>query len=121
MLVRSIIAVEQIGISWGYQLLGSIFFFIPRSIWTTKPVGSGFTVANLFGWDFDNVSMPLIGEGYSNFGVFGIVVLAIAMGALLKKIDVNYYLRLNNETEKIYFIEIIFPFTLGFFIFYHAW
>ncbi|MGH2108675.1 O-antigen polymerase [Aerococcus urinaeequi] len=117
MLARSIIITKQVGFSWGHQLLGSVFFFIPRAIWPTKPVGSGYTVAILFGWDFVNVSMPLIGEGYINFGIFGVIALGIFMGIVLKKMDFHYFYRVKNEGKKIYFIEIVFPFTLGFLFF----
>ena len=44
------------------------------------------------------------------------VILAIFLGVVLKKMDFNY----NNYGEKgeeIFYIEIVFPFTLGFLFF----
>src|SRR5699024_6386774 len=114
MLIRAIIVIEQRGIFWGYQLLGSLFFFIPRSIWSTKPVGSGYTVGKILNWDFTNVSMPLIGEFYMNFGQLGVIILAILLGTILKKLDSSYFQHINNSNSHISFIEIVFPFTIGF-------
>lgn len=117
MLIRAIIVIEQRGIFWGYQLLGSLFFFIPRSIWSTKPVGSGYTVGKILNWDFTNVSMPLIGEFYMNFGQLGVIILAILLGTILKKLDSSYFQHINNSNSHISFIEIVFPFTIGFLFF----
>lgn len=113
MLTRAITTVEEIGFSWGHQLLGALLFFIPRSIWPDKPVGSGSAIATLLGWDFTNVSMPLIGESYLNFGIIGVITLAMFMGVILKKADINYFRCVEKEPHKIYFVEIYFPFTLG--------
>lgn len=64
-------AVEYIaenGTTNGRQLLGCFLFFIPRTIWKTKPIGSGALVAEIIGQEHTNISMPFIGEGLINFG-----------------------------------------------------
>lgn len=78
-------------ISYGYQLLGSIGFFIPRSIWKDKPWGSGNVVGNFFNLDLTNLSMPLIGEGYINFGVIGSVIFIIILALVSKFLDYRYW------------------------------
>ena len=52
MLVRTIELVINEGPSYGFQLLGVLFFFIPRSVWSTKPVGSGAYVGEALGLEF---------------------------------------------------------------------
>ena len=45
MVCRSLDLVSQMGSFKGTQLLGAILFFVPRSIWSSKPIGSGATIA----------------------------------------------------------------------------
>jgi hypothetical protein len=76
----SIELVRVHGLQWGHQLLGSLLFFVPSSIWNTKPLASGifladYLIANYSMW-FTNLSAPLIAEGYLDFGVIGVVAYA---------------------------------------------
>jgi oligosaccharide repeat unit polymerase len=85
-------ALEVGNINFGYGFLGTLFFFIPRSIWPSKPVGSGLEISQLSNLRLENVSMPIIGELYLNFWYFGIFLGSISVALLFKKID-SYYLR----------------------------
>lgn len=87
MLARAISYVEKVGISGGYQLLGSLFFFIPRSVWVTKPYGSGATIALAEGQAFTNLSCPLPAEGFINFGFPGLVVFVVALAIFCRFFD----------------------------------
>lgn len=65
------------------QILGVFFFFIPRSIWVSKPIGSGeligeYLVENYDMW-FSNISCPLVGESLLNLGYLGIIVFPITL------------------------------------------
>lgn len=80
-------AVESNFISNGYQLLGALLFFVPRSIWPDKPVGSGYEMANQQGYVFNNISMPFLGEGFVNFGYLGVVLFAIVIGIIMGYLD----------------------------------
>ncbi|RZQ03953.1 hypothetical protein D8T39_22385, partial [Vibrio vulnificus] len=51
-------------VTYGRQLLGVIFFFIPRAVWSDKPSGSGYYISELFNYGFSNISMNYFGEGY---------------------------------------------------------
>jgi hypothetical protein len=81
--MASVNYVETNGFSFGYQLLGTLFFFIPRSVWSTKPLSTGELVGDHlienFGFTYNNLSNSLISEGYINFGFFGVVVFAILL------------------------------------------
>lgn len=117
MLVRSIIYVSFYGSTLGYQLLGSILFFIPRAIWTLKPIGSGAMIATSLGWQFTNVSCPYIGEGYINFGILGVIIFAIILALITKFADLKYFYEKRSKNKEITFIEIIYPFSIGFLFF----
>ena len=63
----------------GRQLLGSIFFFVPESIWSNKPWGTGTLLAEKLGYSFTNVDMSFFGEGYANFGYLGIALFLVVI------------------------------------------
>lgn len=73
--------------TYGEQMLGAILFFIPRSIWVTKPVGSGFLLAEQAGLSFNNISFPLVAELYLDFSIPGIIVGFLILGTLYRYID----------------------------------
>ncbi|MFT4801035.1 MAG: hypothetical protein ACI93N_000800 [Flavobacteriaceae bacterium] len=84
--------VSQEGFSFGYQLLSSILFFVPRSIWTSKPNSTGEIVGDYlieqysFGdGHFNNLSNSIVSEGYVNFGVLGVILLSISLAFIIVK------------------------------------
>jgi hypothetical protein len=73
---------------WGDNFLGVAFFWIPRSIWTAKPVDSGLLVATELGYRYTNVSSPLPAEAFVSFGYPGVIavfVLAAVVVTLLER------------------------------------
>lgn len=117
MLVRSIIYVNLHGTVKGQQLLGNLLFFIPRKVWPSKPIGSGAMIASRLGWSFTNVSCPYIGEGYINFGVAGVILFAVILALISKWADSVYFRCVSDETKKVTFIELAYPFSIGFLFF----
>ena len=81
--------VSEYGYSFGEQLSSAFFFFIPRSIWDTKPLTSGQYVGDYLiekhNFWFNNISNPFVSEAYLNFGIFGIVIFAIIFGFFFSK------------------------------------
>lgn len=108
MLVRTIEYVQEEGLEYGAQLLNIIFFWIPRSLWTEKPLVTGAVVAAAQNQTFTNVSMPLQGETYINFGIVGIVVFAFFFGRLVSAVDNSYWKYAKDG--QISFINIAYPF-----------
>ncbi len=100
--------VEKNGITFGRQLLGVLLFFVPRSLWPNKPIGSGAFVAESHYWDFTNISSPIIAEGYINFGIFGIVLFAAIIGYIVARFDSKFY-----KCGKLSFIKVYYPLALG--------
>lgn len=99
--------------TFGGQLLGALFIFIPRSIWTDKPFATGQIAAENMGYQFTNISSPLISEIYIDFGYIGTIALGLLIGAAVRKID-SYSLasKMNNSQSGILLCAIIFSFLM---------
>ncbi len=89
--------VERDGLTYGGQLSGGVFFFVPRIIWTSKPISSGEFVGEYLKAEyghprsFTNLSNPYVSEGYINFGLLGVILFAVilAYGLYLMVIWIN--------------------------------
>ncbi|WP_153638089.1 O-antigen polysaccharide polymerase Wzy [Prolixibacter sp. NT017] len=93
-------------ITFGHQLAGVLLFWVPRSIWPSKPIGSGFYIADLLNLQFNNISMPFFGEAYINFGFLGLIIFASTIGYTLAYVD-KYYTnnyKKNNLFNIFYFV-----------------
>lgn len=102
-------------ITYGNQLLGVLFFWVPRTFWPNKPVGSGVYIAGEQHLFFDNISMPYFGEGYINFGLIGVIFFTIFLAVFIAKIDKNYW---NIDTQNnINFQQISYIMGLSLFLF----
>lgn len=106
--------IDKFGYCYFSQIWGAVLFFVPRAIWTSKPMGTGHTViSELEQYYFTNVSAPLMGEFYIGFGIVGVILGAIIIGRILKKIDVSYW----NSTSNLSLIRVIYPFSMFMFFF----
>lgn len=86
-LARTIIYVSDFGIENGYQLIGSLLFFIPRSLWPSKPEGSGNLVCLAQGQQQLNISSPFPAEGIINFGIIGLMGFAVVAALVCRYCD----------------------------------
>lgn len=98
-------------ITYGNQILGVIFFWVPRSIWDTKPVGSGAYVAEILNLDFSNISANYFAEGYINFGYIGILIFILMISYITAKADKIYWL--NENVVKDNYLSILYFILLG--------
>lgn len=87
-------------ITYGKQLLGALLFFVPRSFWPGKPIGSGATLAGLQPGAWTNISMPFIAEGYINFGMVGIFIFTIVLALLAALFDKAYWYARDTNHKK---------------------
>jgi oligosaccharide repeat unit polymerase len=97
-------------ITYGRQLLGSVLFWFPRSIWNDKPVGSGHMVAEQmlmtkYNMWFSNLSMPFPAEGYINFGVLGIFIFSFILSIISKITDEFFQ---HNDLRLIFSLYVSF-------------
>ncbi|MEN8124597.1 MAG: O-antigen polysaccharide polymerase Wzy [Bacteroidota bacterium] len=106
--------VDNYGITYGNQFLGGIFFFIPRSIWTSKPESTGkfigqYLIKNYNMW-FDNISNPFLSEGIINFGFLSLFIFPILLAwFIVLMLNWQYSNDLFKQVTAIYFsIHLIF-------------
>jgi hypothetical protein len=57
---------------WGNNLLGAFLFFVPRSLWESKPVSSGRYIADHYDLSLNNISAPFVAEMVIGFGFIGL-------------------------------------------------
>jgi hypothetical protein len=79
--------VQSEGLSWGYRLLGAILSYVPRDVWPTKPYSTGTSAAVSAGYDFTNLSAPLISEIYVDFGIVGVTIIPFFIGWIIIVLD----------------------------------
>jgi hypothetical protein len=75
------------GTTHGQQLLGVIFFWIPRSIWPNKAVDTGILLAEFRNYSFTNLSAPLWAEFFVNGGWIALVLGMVAVGYFARAWD----------------------------------
>jgi hypothetical protein len=96
-------------ISGGKQLMGSLLFFVPQSVWPEKPLATGAWLAQELNFNYANIAMPYFGEGFANFGMVGIVLFLIVIAFVNAYADVSYHQK-NRCAE----FKIVYLFFLGF-------
>lgn len=113
-LSNTVAYVSNEGITWGKQLLGVIFFAIPRDLWPNKPLGSGEFIALNSGYYYTNLSCPLWAEAYLNGGLIAVIIIFAAYGALTEIMEHRYLSRQKGAT----FLDIFVPFFASYQIFF---
>ena len=103
-------AIEMDFISYGNQLLGALLFFVPRSFWPEKAIGSGSVVAVDQNYEHLGISMPFIGEGFVNFGIIGSSLFMFLLGVLLGNLDrIAWKVKnLNQDCLFLYYYYLLF-------------
>lgn len=93
------------------QVIASVFFFVPRSVYPGKPNDTGIELARFLGLKFQNLSAPWILESYVNARVIGVVLIGFSIGFFLCKfdlsssLDIRYFL-LGSLTTGFLFIVL---------------
>jgi hypothetical protein len=114
-LVNTLEFVSANGVTFGMQLLGVLLFWVPRSVWLDKPLGSGQLVAEFSQYSYTNLSCPLWAEAYINFGSFG-VFLAFFFYGIATTILQNSYMK--SDKEHLSLIRILVPILAAYQIFF---
>lgn len=92
-LARVIQYTDAHGATNGRQLIGVALFFVPRSVWPSKPIGSGAHLFNELGLGFNNVACTFLAEGYINFGIIGSILFAALIALVIASYDGWYWRR----------------------------
>jgi len=78
------------GFCFGKNFITAFLFFIPRSLWPNKMIGTGAIIANSYQSTFTNMSAPFIAESYFSLGVFGVFIGAMLFGLIIKFFDTTF-------------------------------
>ena len=84
------IYIKHNGFTCGKQLLGTLLFWFPRSVWAGKPIPTGELVANYSCYNYTNLSLPLWGELYIDGGFILVIALFWLYGAVVNIIEDHY-------------------------------
>jgi hypothetical protein len=105
--------IKQDIITNGEQLMASLFFFIPRMFWTNKPTSSASLLCENLDFDgYCNVAISFFGEGYINFGVFGLITFVIILALYNTILDKFFYKCDFLGYKLIYFLFLFHEFYL---------
>jgi hypothetical protein len=96
MTVNTIYYVNEQGIAFGQHIVAAIGYFIPRAIWTNKPIPASFDVAAERGYSFQNLSLPLWSELYLDLGFVGMLIGMFILGRFSRNLDYSY--SLNSQS-----------------------
>jgi len=79
--------VEDQGHTWGHHLGSAALFALPRRVWPDKAMPASIPVAENRGYPFTNLSLPLPGEFYLEFGIFGAAAAMFLWGRGWRRLD----------------------------------
>ncbi|MDB5341039.1 MAG: hypothetical protein JWN70_6658, partial [Planctomycetaceae bacterium] len=77
------------GHTWGQQMLGVIFFWVPRSFWPGKAIDTGSMLADMKMYSFRNLSAPLWAEFFIDGGWILLVGGMLVLGVVLRQLDAS--------------------------------
>lgn len=105
--------IDLFGHTWGRQISGAFLSWIPRAIWTTKPIGTGAMVTEDLGFEFTNLSPPINAEALTDFGLPGTLVFGAIFGLVLSRIDLIYWAKGREGIRRGFrIIDVLYPFLL---------
>ena len=104
MFLESIVYSNTNTFLYGQNVISSILFFVPRSLWSHKLLPSGTLIAMNYGADFTNLSCPFIAEFYLSFGVIGVIIGSFLIGLIIKYFDYWFF---SKSIKKIGYSSII--------------
>jgi hypothetical protein len=104
---------ELHGHRWGLQTLGALLFWFPRQLWPDKPIGTGTMVTEGLGFEFTNLSPPIVAQGYVDIGFVGVALMSVAVGWLFSRIDLTYFAHGNPRRRPRRVIDLMYPFWVA--------
>ncbi|MCE7081309.1 O-antigen polysaccharide polymerase Wzy family protein [Streptomyces sp. ST2-7A] len=102
------------GHTYGKQLSGSLLFFVPRSLWSDKPVDTGVRVGEWMGTTNTNLSAPLWAELWLDFGPLGMSLGFLALGYAAARTDRRYVQRTVDDPSPGNIPAIVVPVIAGY-------
>jgi hypothetical protein len=115
-IANTVVFVSSNGVTYGNQVLGALFFWMPRAFWPDKPVGSGQMVADHLGYNFTNLSSPLWAEAYINAGLVGVVLILLLFGVVTSYLQQGFIA--STKGQGLLFFGGLVPILAGFQIYF---
>lgn len=84
---NTVLLVDTDGIRGGQQALTSVFFFVPRAVWSTKAEDTGVLIAHFRDYKVTNLSAPIWTELYIDGSWVLLVVGMLLLGYVLRRAD----------------------------------
>ncbi len=100
--VNGVRFVQQNGFQFGRQISGAFLFWVPRSMWSGKPIPTGQLIAEKMGYGFTNLSAPLWIEFFVDGGWLLLIVGFYGYGRMVRWLD---HIRMQNA-RKITFVYL---------------
>lgn len=115
MIVNSAVTLESTNLQLGRQLSGALLFWVPRSMWSNKPISTGQWVAEHYGYEYTNLSAPLWAELFVDGGWLLLIVGFIGYGYLVRVMDQWHATNRNAGTVQV--VSVLVPIYAGYQIF----
>lgn len=98
--------VKSHGFQRGEQLLGAVLVFVPRSKWPNKPHSTGEVLASSACYAYTNLSAPLWIEGYTDFGIAGVVLFLGALGMAGAALDRRFSFAVATGQASLWMVAV---------------
>ncbi|EMQ98334.1 hypothetical protein [Paeniglutamicibacter gangotriensis] len=86
---------EMVTLAWGHTFYAGAVTLIPSAIWPDKPEGFGLVLARFYEPAFADVGGTYAalthGEFIYNFGAFGLPIMVIVLGWLIRRLDLGFF------------------------------
>lgn len=105
--LNAVVYVQKHDLSYGRQILGALLVWVPRLVWSDKPIDTADLVAIDMGYRYTNLEMPLWGEMYVDGGVVAIMIGFFAYG-LFTAVCERTYLAAQSK-DALTFINLFVP------------
>lgn len=106
--------IEIVGHTMGRQLISSVLFFIPRSIWPDKARDTGVEVGTALGAPNVNLSAPLPLELYVDFALPGVIIGFLLIGYFSRILDWRFDKTRDALRTDTYVIDLLIPLLAGY-------
>ena len=104
--------IQESGFELGRNIVSVILFFVPRDYWDkAQPLGAA--AAEFKGYEYTNLSAPIYGEFYADFGLFSLVIGMSIVGFWMSIYD-GYYDRMVRS--KRFGVGVLFTAVLAGFL-----
>jgi len=81
--------IQDNGFELGRNLISAVLFFVPRAIWNkAEPLGTA--AANHMGYIYTNLSAPIYGEFYADYGLLSLILGMGIVGYGIRRYDIYY-------------------------------